>query len=215
MSPRPILTTSLEQIFLTLPHIFNYSPDSSIQFATKAFTPININLEIITSDLKYRSQVIEKFKSIIPRDVDYLCGIESGGSYFASTLANILKKKLILIRKEPKIENIPLSRLVGQTPPPNSKICLIDDVLSTGTTLFYTARFFEYLGCNVLARVIFSYGFDKTISEEIGIDIKTCSNFTDLLNLATNQKMITQKDKKILTRYVKNFRYYLTRKGIL
>jgi orotate phosphoribosyltransferase len=206
---------SLEEIFLSLPHVFNFSKNSNIQFATKAFTPINLNLEIISAHPVYRQALIEKFQKLIPPDVDYLCGIESGGSYFASTLANILNKKLILIRKEPKIENIPLSRLVGQTPPPNSRICLIDDVLSTGTTLFYTARFFEYLGCNVCARIVFSYGFDETISKEIGIDIQTCSKFCDLLTLATTQKLITPKDKKLLTKYVKGFENYLTRKGII
>ncbi|MBP9817388.1 hypothetical protein KBC75_01350 [Candidatus Shapirobacteria bacterium] len=209
---------SLESIFLEYPNVFNYSPTASIQYATKAFTYINLNLEIIASDPKKRQIVVDKLLSETNNysDIDYICGIESGGSYFASAIADRHQKKLIMLRRREKIENNNLSRLVGQFPPAGSRICLIDDVLSTGLTLFQAKKFFTDIGCSVIeAKIIYSYGFEKAISRELDLKISVISNYNNLIKIALEKKILTTKDTLKLNRYISSFKQYLTRKKII
>lgn len=204
----------LESLYLDLPHVFNYSPTSNIQFATKAFTPININLEIVASDPTARSIVINKLLTETNNydEVDYICGIESGGSYFASAIADKHKKKLILLRRRDKIEDLPISKLVGEIPPKGSRICLVDDVLSTGLTLSHACKFLKDLGCVIVeAKIIYSYGYEKEISKRLKLDISVISNYNTLINLAISRNIISTSDAQKLNKYVKTFKGFLAR----
>jgi len=211
----PTVGNQIINRLVTLPGLFNYSPSGAIQYASKAYTPININLEILSSYPHLSQQIVNLFSRLIPDRTDYLCGIENGGSYFATHAAHLLGLKVIYLRKEPKIENLHLSRIVGQTPSGSSRICLIDDVLSTGTTLFYATRFFQQLKCHVTSCVIYSYGYHQTISQEIGIPINYLYDFNQLIGAAVSQNLISPEQTLKLRNYIKTFENYLTQKGII
>ncbi|OGL54273.1 hypothetical protein A3K55_02420 [Candidatus Shapirobacteria bacterium RBG_13_44_7] len=209
---------SLEEIFLQCPKVFNYSPAGSIQYATKAFTPINLNLEIIACLPQYRQIVVDKLLTETNNynQADYICGIESGGSYFASAIANAHKKKVIFLRRTEKIEGDIFSRVVGEIPLKDSRICLIDDVVSTGLTLLNAKKIFQQLGCTITeAKIIFSYGFDKDIEKQLKISITSISSYPKLITLAKRKGIVSEKEITKLDKYIHTFKHYLTQKKII
>ncbi|MEI6191818.1 MAG: adenine phosphoribosyltransferase [Nitrosomonadaceae bacterium] len=99
-------------------------------------------------------------------DFEYVLGIESRGFIFATTLAQISKKELILARKPNKLPRKVYSESYGldygvdslqiqqDIFPNEARILLIDDVLATGTTLVVAANLVKGSGANVAGTLV-------------------------------------------------------------
>jgi adenine phosphoribosyltransferase len=99
-------------------------------------------------------------------DFDYIMGIESRGFIFASALAQLSNKGLILARKPNKLPSKTYSEHYGleygkdsleiqqNIIPPMANILLIDDVLATGGTIAAAASLVKRAGAHVAGALV-------------------------------------------------------------
>jgi len=92
----------------------------------------------------------------------HIVGIESRGFIFASALAHVQHKSLVLVRKPGKLPLATHKEAYGleygndsleiqaSSIPAQSRVLIVDDVLATGGTILATARLIEQLGCQVV-----------------------------------------------------------------
>jgi len=97
---------------------------------------------------------------------DYVLGIESRGFIFATALAQLSKKGLVLARKPNKLPKKVFSESYGleygadsleiqqEILPNKSRVLLIDDVLATGGTLVAAANLVRKSGSNVVGTLV-------------------------------------------------------------
>ena len=117
-------------------------------------------------------------------DFDYVLGVESRGFIFATALAQISKKGLVLARKPNKLPKKVFSEKYGleygvdaleiqQDILPNKvNVLIIDDVLATGGTLLAAANLVKKTGANVvgtlaLLEILDLMGREKLAQENI------------------------------------------------
>jgi adenine phosphoribosyltransferase len=99
-------------------------------------------------------------------DFDYVLGIESRGFIFATALAQISKKGLVLARKPNKLPRKVYSESYGleygvdslqiqqDILPKEARVLLIDDVLATGGTLVAAANLVRKSRANVVGALV-------------------------------------------------------------
>jgi adenine phosphoribosyltransferase len=99
-------------------------------------------------------------------EFDFVLGIESRGFIFATALAQLSQKGLVLARKPNKLPNQVHSESYGleygrdtleiqqAILPKNAKVLLIDDVLATGGTLIAGANLVKKAGAQVAGTLV-------------------------------------------------------------
>lgn len=99
-------------------------------------------------------------------DFDYVLGIESRGFIFATALAQVSKKGLVLARKPNKLPRKVYSESYGleygvdsleiqqDILPKEARVLLIDDVLATGGTLVAAANLVRKSRANVVGALV-------------------------------------------------------------
>lgn len=198
----------VETALLSTPGVVAYSKDHPIEVKPGIFSPIYINLKNTLPTYEVRHLLVRKMSELIGDEPDYICGIESGGTYYASAIADTLIRPVILYRKEDKKYN-DKRRIVGMTPTKGSLVAVVDDVFATGLTVSGVVKFFKDLGCRVKLYSIFSYGFDKEIGDRLGVKVYSISNFRSLCKAAVRLKIFTPEDVNYLAKHVDTYKNYL------
>lgn len=95
------------------------------------------------------------------RPIDVIAGIESRGFLFASVLAYLLKKPLVVIRKKGKLPHVKVAytyeleygedtiEVHEDAIPRGSKVLIVDDLLATGGTAEAAAKLVGKMGSEV------------------------------------------------------------------
>jgi len=198
----------VEIALLTSQGVVNYSKNNPIEVKPGIFSPIYINLKNPLPIYEVRHLLVRKMSELIGDEPDYICGIESGGTYYASAIADTLIRPVILYRKEDK-KYSDKKRIVGMTPAKGSLVAVVDDVFATGLTVSGVVKFFKDLGCRVNLYSIFSYGLDKEIGDKLGVRIYSISNFRSLCKVAEKLKIFTPEDINYLVKHVDTYKNYL------
>lgn len=176
-------------------HEFEVKPDK--------YSPVYVNLKSTLSNFQLRNLIVQEMAKLVP-EVTHICGIESGGSYYASALSDVLEKEFLLYRTKRKGYGIKNS-LVGSVPEKGDRLVLIDDVLATGTTMSTSAREFMENEISVSILTIFSYGFDDQIAGKYGVEVMSLIKFDDLVNTARAHSYITPDQEKIVGNYLSTY----------
>lgn len=190
------------------PGVVNYSPNELIEVAPDDYAPIYFNLRYTLSFPLVRGQIANQLAKIIAKNTDYIVGIESGGSFYASVVAQILNKPLILLRKTEK-DYGDNSRLIGLPPEVGKNIAIIDDVFATGVTATSSIDYLKKYKCKLKMYVIFSYGYEKKSGNKLGLPIKTLTNYKKMSKLCIDKKLFTNKDLDYINQFVSKFYSYI------
>ena len=202
------LNNIVEKALLDTKGVVNYSKNNPVEVKPGIFSPIYINLKSTLPEYSVRHLLVRKMAEIIGDEADYICGIESGGAYYASAIADTLIRPVVLFRKEIKGYN-DKRRLCGMTPAKGSIVAVVDDVFATGLTVSGVVKFFEKIGCKVRLYSIFSYGFEKEIGKKLDVEVHSVSNFDNLCKIALKMKRFTQNDVNFLKKHVSSYKIYL------
>lgn len=192
---------SINDLFFSLKEVVNFSPQKFFEVKPNRFSPLFIKIKTTLSDVKTRTEIARVLSQYIDSKVDCICGIESGGSYYASIVADKLKKPLILFRKHEK-QYAEGGKIVGKIPFKNSTVAIIDDVVVSGLTLSPAINYLRDLGCKIKIFTIFSYGLDQYVEKRLKTKIISITNLNDLLSNGVLKGFFTKKDVDLISQFV-------------
>lgn len=139
------------------PGVIVYNTEKYIEVQPGVMTPLVVNIKGTFYDFKIRSEIARKLAAMVSPESTCLCGIESGGSYYASVVADLLQKPLVLFRKESKGYGLG-ERLVGRLPDiKGGLVTIIDDVIGEGKISTANVEALTRLGYRSEVCAVFSY----------------------------------------------------------
>lgn len=189
------------KIFFETKDLVNIRSKRSIEVQPRVFSSIYINLKSPLSNPISRKKLCLELSKLIPKKSVYICGIESGGNYFASAVADLTGNKLIFFRKESKKYNIK-NRFVGSMPKKSDHVVIVDDVISSGNTIAKVVNEFKKIGCKIEVVVIFSYCWEKIISKNLAVKISRLLDAKQFLKYGLEKKKISNKDAALILEYI-------------
>lgn len=193
-------TSEIEMLLVSSPGVLNYSPKKYFEVQPGRMSPIFINIKNTLSNIELRELIAKKLLKNLPKDIDFICGIESGGSYYASIIADKLSKPLVLYRKNDKTY-AEKGNFVGTIPSKQKKVAIIDDVIVSGKTVEPAINQLRNYGCKVYVNAILSYGHEEYVEKKLSINVFTVTTINELLNAAVAKKLITLKDANFLIEF--------------
>jgi orotate phosphoribosyltransferase len=192
---------TLEIMLVNSPGVLNYNPNLYFEVQPGRKSPIFINIKNTLSNIKLRKIIVQGLLDILPPNIDFVCGVESGGSYYASIIADKLNKPLVLYRKNDK-GYAESGRFVGSIPAKLDNVAVIDDVIVSGVTIKPAVHKLRSLGCQIKVIAILSYGHDSFIEKELSVSVCTVTDIHTFLSVALDQKILPAKDIDFLNNFV-------------
>ena len=150
--------------------------------------------------LQLASIVLEKYE-----DVTAIAGVATGAIPQGALVADILNLPFVYIRATPKDHG--LENLIEGDLKPNSKVVVVEDLISTGGSSLKAVQAIRNDGSEVLGMIgIFSYGFPvaKEKFEEAGVELTTLCNYEAVLEEALRINYISPSDVKTLGEWRKD-----------
>ena len=153
-----------------------------------------------------RKVVIDEFvKKLSEMDFDVVAGTATAGIPWAAFIAMAINKPMSYIRGEKKKHGA--GRQIEGADFEGKKVIVIEDLISTGGSCIKAVEAARNEGAKeVEVMAIFSYEFDKAYEnfEKENIKWQTLSNFSALLELAKEEKYLTEDEAKIAAEWNKN-----------
>jgi len=196
------MNNNIIKLFYNTPGIVNLSEKDDFEPQPGVFASVYINLKTPLFYPEVRKELANQLSFCVGKDADFICGMESGGSYYASTVGDIVNKKVILFRKKKKEYNIK-NHFVGNLPQPGDSVVIVDDVISSGNTISTAVENLKKLGCKVKTVVLFSYGWDKQIAKNLDIDVKVLSTAEELIEYGLSIKRMSSHNVQIIRDFIK------------
>ncbi|HCC51680.1 MAG TPA: orotate phosphoribosyltransferase [Porphyromonadaceae bacterium] len=138
-------------------------------------------------------------------DATAIAGVATGAIAQGALVADLLGLPFVYIRSAPKDHG--LENLIEGELKPDSKVVIIEDLVSTGGSSLKAVNAVRNFGCDVVGMVaIFTHGF--SVSEKRFKDAKvpliTLSNYNAVIEEAVRTDYITEEDVAILQEWRKD-----------
>ncbi|MFA4132333.1 MULTISPECIES: orotate phosphoribosyltransferase [unclassified Brevibacillus] len=206
--------TTAKQIAANLLEIgaVHLRPEQPFTWTSGIKSPIYCDNRITMSYPHVRRAVAKAFADLIKEqypNAQVVAGTATAGIPHAAWVAELLDLPMIYVRDKAKghgrQNQIEGALAAGQ------KVVVIEDLISTGGSSLKAAQAVQAEGGEVLGVVaIFSYQFPdaQALFEEAGIPCSTISNYTALLEVASEQGVITSEQEKVLGEWRKSPRTF-------
>lgn len=153
-----------------------------------------------------RKVVVDEFvKKLSEKDFDVVAGTATAGIPWAAFIAWEMNKPMSYIRGEKKDHGA--GRQIEGADFVGKKVIVIEDLISTGGSSIKAVEAARNEGAaSVEVISIFSYEFDKAFKNFAANDIpwESLSNFSALLELAREEKHLTEEEAEIASSWNKN-----------
>jgi len=202
-----MLPKNIANILLKI-HAVTLSPDKPYTYASGIKSPIYCDNRLLISHPKERKEVIDGFIDLIKLneiDFDIVAGTATAGISWAAWIAERLNKPMIYIRGSSKGHGKG-NQIEGELKD-GQKVLVIEDLISTGGSSVNAVQAIQEEGNKVTACVaIFTYQMASALVafNEVGVPQYTLSNFTDLIELASETGMITDQQKHVALEWNKD-----------
>ncbi|MDR1348982.1 MAG: orotate phosphoribosyltransferase [Prevotellaceae bacterium] len=130
-------------------------------------------------------------------DCEFIAGVATGAIAHGALVADALNKPFVYVRSSPKSHG--MENLIEGELTENSKVVVIEDLVSTGGSSIAAVEAIKKAGCQVLGMLaIFSYEFEAAAKNfaAANCDLTTLCNYTELLDEATKCGYINADDIK-------------------
>ena len=167
-------------------------------FVSGIKSPIYCDNRYVIGFPEYRKVIVESFVNILKlKDFDIVAGTATAGIPWASFIAYELDKPMCYIRAEKKEHG--RGRQIEGADCNGKRLILIEDLISTGGSsikAFEAAKAEGAIGLEIIS--IFSYEFEKAKKnfEEANIKFSSLSNFSSLMEIAKDEKYISEDELK-------------------
>lgn len=185
------------------PGATNFSHEADFEVQPGVFSPVYINFKAALAVAKSRKAIAESLTEAVSSPVTHVVGIESGGSYYASAVADNCDASLVLCRKDKKQYNIK-NRFAGVLPEAGDSVLIVDDVMSSGNTLAPAVSEFTSRGCDVEVLVGFSYCWEDEIAKNLGVRVVALSTAEELISYGKEQAVVDDTHERLIREYIEN-----------
>lgn len=150
------MKNEIERLLFSTKGVVNFNPESYIEVQPGIMSPLIVNIKATLGVFPVRRRLVKAIAERVSLKSICICGIESGGSYYASAVADVLRKPLVLFRKKEKGYGFG-GRFVGTVPPKGGLVTMVDDVLAGGMISTATNKALTENGYRSELVVIYSY----------------------------------------------------------
>jgi orotate phosphoribosyltransferase len=199
--------TEIAQILLDVKAV-HLSPDDPFTWTSGIKSPIYCDNRQIISYPEHRKIIANEFAKIIKRDypqVQVIAGTATAGIPHAAFVAEALNLPMIYVRSSSKGHG--LENLIEGKLDKDSKVVVIEDMVSTGKSSVAAVKAVEEAGAKVLKTYsIFTYGLQKSENafKEINHSYQALCTVDTLLDVAENNKNITNAQAQIVREFIKS-----------
>lgn len=183
-------------------------PDSPFTWASGWKSPIYCDNRKVLSYPETRTFIYKQFASIVKEkypQVEAIAGVATGAIAHGALVAEELNLPFIYVRSKPKGHG--LENLIEGDLHPETKVVVVEDLISTGTSSLNAVEAIRNYGADVLGMVaIFTYNFphaDKNFIDA-NVELTTLSNYNLLLDMAYEEGEITAEQLESLNNWRKN-----------
>lgn len=184
------------------------SPNDPFTWASGMKSPIYCDNRLTMSFPEVRRAIAkglaEKIKTGFP-EVEVIAGTATAGIPHAAWVAEVLDLPMVYIRGKAK-DHGKKNQIEGQISE-GQKMVVIEDLISTGGSVLEACVAAENEGANVLGvAAIFTYELPKGIEnfKEADMPFTTLTNYTELIDVATEKKYIAESDVALLQEWKKD-----------
>lgn len=183
------------------------SPDKPFTWASGIKSPIYCDNRLTISYPEIRKQIAQGLAAQIKvefPDVEVIGGVATAGIPHAAWVADELGLPLIYVRSKPKDHG--RGKQIEGVLPAHAKTVLIDDLLSTGGSVLRAVKAAQNEGADVIGvGAIFSYQLPAVSVnfEQAGLSFTTLTNYSELLEAATEENYIAVDQLETLKKWRK------------
>ena len=178
------------------------SPNDPFTWASGLKSPIYCDNRLTMSFPEVRKSIAkglaEKIMEVYP-DVEVIAGTATAGIPHAAWVAELLDLPMVYIRGKAK-DHGKKNQIEGQITQ-GQKMVVIEDLISTGGSVLEACEAAVNEGANCLGvAAIFTYELPKGIErfEEANMNLFTLTNYTELIEVATEKNYIEASDVALL-----------------
>lgn len=135
-------------------------------------------------------------------DAEVIAGVATAGIAHGVMAADLLKLPFIYVRSKPKEHG--MGNQIEGFMEPGKKVVVIEDLISTGKSSLQVVDVLRENGANVIGMCgLFTYGFNAATEafEKAGLPLYTISNYTALMEVAEEQKLVEPGQKETLEQW--------------
>lgn len=165
-----------------------------------------LDLRVIPSYPDAYALEIEAFKAVAKgigeENFDVIAGVATAGVVISSPLAFLLKKPTVYVRKEQKEHG--LERAVEGALQPRWRALVIDDVVTTGSSIMWAVEGLRKVGCVVKEAAVLVdrlEGGKENLAAQ-GVRLSAFIDVIDLVGSLYTRKMIPKKDYEAVLKQV-------------
>jgi orotate phosphoribosyltransferase len=137
------------------------------------------------------NMILEQFP-----DADAIAGVATAGIAHGVMAADLLKLPFLYVRSKPKEHG--MGNQIEGVLEAGQKVVVVEDLISTGKSSLEVAEVLRAHGATVIGMVgLFTYGFPEaaTAFEKANVPLSTISNYSALMEVAEDQKIISTEEK--------------------
>src|SRR4030042_3638663 len=192
-----IMKNKIAHLLFKTKGVVNFDTQNYIEVQPGITSPMIVNIKTTLKEAKTRQKLARELAKKVDPNSICVCGIESGGSYYAAVVADILQKPLILFRKEPKPYGIG-GHFVGHLPEKESGlITMVDDVLAGGMISTKKNKALSKKSYRSELVVIYSY-LPKMVGPMANIKISSLVDINSLCETGLKIGKFNENDVKII-----------------
>ena len=137
------------------------------------------------------NMILEQFP-----DADAIAGVATAGIAHRVMAADLLKLPFLYVRSKPKEHG--MGNQIEGVLEAGQKVVVVEDLISTGKSSLEVAEVLRAHGATVIGMVgLFTYGFPEAAAafEKANVPLFTISNYSALMEVAEDQKIISTEEK--------------------
>ncbi|MDE3254535.1 MAG: orotate phosphoribosyltransferase [Bacteroidota bacterium] len=137
------------------------------------------------------NMILEQFP-----EADAIAGVATAGIAHGVMAADLLKLPFLYVRSKPKEHG--MGNQIEGVLEAGQKVVVVEDLISTGKSSLEVAEVLRAHGATVIGMVgLFTYGFPEaaTAFEKANVPLFTISNYSALMEVAEDQKIISSEEK--------------------
>ena len=138
-------------------------------------------------------------------DAEAIAGVATGAIAMGALVADTLGLPYVYVRSTPKDHG--LENLIEGNLRPNTKVVVIEDLVSTGGSSLKAVEAIRNVGCEVVGMTcIFTYEFPVSVERfrDANVNLVPLGNYTSMLEVAVKTDYIRPEDVETLKEWRKN-----------